>query len=335
MKNKEEIKKRLVRKSEMVPCKSAFIDAHTPGSHLKDNFSIIGPGVTENKEQYVNISEPHGFNIGAAGQPPHIKNSLHSHFTAEVFMIHEGTFEIYWGLDGQNRTTLFEGDVVSIPTHCFRGFENVGNKYGFLFTVLGGDDTGGVEWAPQVFKAAEDHGLILLEDHGVWDINKNPIPKNARTVSPMSYEKAANFNNYSTEEMEQRIYRSGSREPLKTHPLKLGEFGSIQIHRLIGSEETIIPGGDGFELSLFVSIPGGGYKTFSRPEKEVFICYEGIWKIDWSGEDQKGSYFLNAGDLFSVPSNFERSIFCVGEKKGSLYSVVNENSPTIPIWPDL
>ena len=42
--------------------------------------------VTENKEQFVNIREPHGFNIGAAGQPPHIKNSLHSHFTAEVFM---------------------------------------------------------------------------------------------------------------------------------------------------------------------------------------------------------------------------------------------------------
>ena len=34
-----EMKKKLVRRSEMVPCKSAFIDAHTPGNHLKDNFS--------------------------------------------------------------------------------------------------------------------------------------------------------------------------------------------------------------------------------------------------------------------------------------------------------
>ncbi|HIO60789.1 MAG TPA: cupin, partial [Deltaproteobacteria bacterium] len=61
------MKERIVRRSDMVPCKSAFIDAHTPGSHLKDNFSIIGPGVTENQEQVVNIREPHGFNIGAAG----------------------------------------------------------------------------------------------------------------------------------------------------------------------------------------------------------------------------------------------------------------------------
>ena len=157
MKTLETMGKRLVRRSEMVPCKSAFIDAHTPGSHLKDNFSIIGPGVTENKEQFINIREPHGFNIGAAGQPPHIKNSLHSHFTAEVFMIQKGAFEIYWGLKAENRTTLSEGDVISIPTNCFRGFENIGDKYGFMFAILGGDDTGGVEWAPQVFEEAEDH----------------------------------------------------------------------------------------------------------------------------------------------------------------------------------
>jgi len=325
-----EMKKRLVRRSEMVPCKSAFIDAHTPGSHLKDNFSIIGPGVTENKEQFVNIREPHGFNIGAAGQPPHIKNSLHSHFTAEVFMIHEGTFEIFWGLDSKNSTTLFEGDVVSIPTHCFRGFVNVGKKYGFLFTILGGDDTGGVEWAPQVFKAAESHGLVLLEDYGVWDTNKNPIPKGAKKIRSMSFEKAANFNNYSTEEMEQRIYRSGSLKPLKNHPLKYEESGPIQVHHLIGNEEAKIKGGDGFELLLYISKPGGEYKGTNRTEKEVFICYKGLWEIEWSGEDQKGSYFLNAGDLFSIPSNYGRSIKFIGENEGSLYSIINENSLKIP-----
>ena len=116
------MKERIVRRSDMVPCKSAFIDTYSPGSHLKENFSIIGPGVTENQEQVINISEPHGFNLGAAGQPPRIKNSLHSHFTAEVFMIHEGTFEIYWGLNGENKKIISAGDVVSIPTHCFRGY---------------------------------------------------------------------------------------------------------------------------------------------------------------------------------------------------------------------
>ncbi len=332
MKTLETMRTMLVRRSEMVPCKSAFIDAHTPGSHLKDNFSIIGPGVTENKEQFINIREPHGFNIGAAGQPPYIKNSLHSHFTAEVFLIQEGTFDIYWGLHAENHTILTEGDVVSIPTNCFRGFENIGDKYGFLFAILGGDDTGGVEWAPQVFEDAEDHGLVLLEDYGVWDTNKCPIPKGATQVRPMSPEKAATYKNYSTDEMELRICRSGALKPLKNHPLKFGEYGSIQLHRLIGIKEAVIPGGDEFELSLFVAKPGGGYKTFSRSEKEVLICYEGTWKVDWTAEGYKGIILLNAGDLLSVPEHFGRSVECVGNNKGSLYSVINENSPKDPGW---
>ena len=103
------MKDRIVRRSEMVPCKSAFIDTYTPGSHLKENFSIIGPGVTENPEQVINISEPHGFNFGAAGQPPRIKNSLHSHFTAEVFIIHEGTFKFTGGLMGKIKRLSVRG----------------------------------------------------------------------------------------------------------------------------------------------------------------------------------------------------------------------------------
>ena len=251
---------RIVRRSEMVPCRSAFIDTYTPGSHLKDNFSIIGPGVTENPEQVINISEPHGFNFGAAGQPPRIKNSLHSHFTSEVFLIHEGTFEIYWGLNGENHKIISEGDVVSIPTHCFRGFENVGDKYGFLFAILGGDDTGGVEWAPQVFEAAEEHGLVLLEDYGVWDTQKQPVPEGSKRIMPMSCKQAESYDNYTADEMEQRICRKDSLNPLEDHPLKHKKFGCIEFHRLIGTSDAMIPGGDGFELLLHKAVPGGGYE---------------------------------------------------------------------------
>jgi len=322
----EEIRKRLVRRNEMVPCKSAFIDTHTPGSHLKDNFSIIGPGVTENKEQFINIREPHGFNIGATGQPPHIKNSLHSHFTAEVFMIQEGTFKFFWGLNAEKNTILNEGDVISIPTHCFRGFENVGDKYGFMFAILGGDDTGGVEWAPQVFEEAEKHGLVLLEDHGVWDTKKFPIPKKAKRVRPMSHKKAATYNNFSVEEMERQIYRSHSQKPLKNYSLENGRYGSIKLYRLIGITESMIPGGDGFELLLTVAKTGGGFKMFNRHEIEVLICYKGAWKVDWIGDGQKGSYTLNTGDLFSIPGQYERAIECVGNEDGALYSVISSNS---------
>ncbi|MEZ5789895.1 MAG: hypothetical protein R3D34_03560 [Nitratireductor sp.] len=38
---------RIVRYGDLKPCKTAFIDAHTPGSDQKENFTIIGGGVSE------------------------------------------------------------------------------------------------------------------------------------------------------------------------------------------------------------------------------------------------------------------------------------------------
>ena len=37
--------KNVVRYGDLIPCKTAFIDAHTPGSDQKENFTIIQPGV--------------------------------------------------------------------------------------------------------------------------------------------------------------------------------------------------------------------------------------------------------------------------------------------------
>ena len=50
---------RIVRYGELVPCKTAFIDAHTPGSDQKENFTIIGGGVSESPDQHVHIAIPH------------------------------------------------------------------------------------------------------------------------------------------------------------------------------------------------------------------------------------------------------------------------------------
>ena len=37
---------RIVRYSDLRPCFNAFIDTRTPGSDKKENFTIIGPGVS-------------------------------------------------------------------------------------------------------------------------------------------------------------------------------------------------------------------------------------------------------------------------------------------------
>ena len=140
----EEMEKRIVRYGDLTPCKTAFIDARTPGNDQKENFCIIGAGVSENPDQVVHIMETPGFNIGAAGQPPKCTNSLHYHNTAEVFFVLKGRWRFFWGLYGDaGEIIIEEGDIFNIPTHVFRGFENVGTDYGMIMSILGGDDSGG------------------------------------------------------------------------------------------------------------------------------------------------------------------------------------------------
>ncbi|MFT5638830.1 MAG: quercetin dioxygenase-like cupin family protein, partial [Paracoccaceae bacterium] len=166
-----EMEKRIVRYGDLRPCKTAFIDAHTPGSDQKENFTIIGGGVSESADQHVHIQDTPGFNIGAAGQPPNCRNSLHSHRTAEVFFVLKGTWRFFWGRWGNaGEVTLEEGDIINIPTGIFRGFENIGTDYGMIMAILGGDDAGGgVIWAPQVIQDAQDHGLVLGENGKLYD----------------------------------------------------------------------------------------------------------------------------------------------------------------------
>jgi len=170
----EEMEKRIVRYGDLVPCKTAFIDAHTPGSDQKENFTIIGGGVSESPDQHVHITIPHGFNIGAAGQPPKCRNSLHNHRTAEVFIVLSGRWRFFWGERGDaGEVILQEGDIINIPTNMFRGFENIGTDYGMIMAVLGGDDAGGgVIWAPHVIEDAKDHGLILGENGKLYETKK-------------------------------------------------------------------------------------------------------------------------------------------------------------------
>lgn len=167
---------RLVRYEDLVPCTTAFVDARTPGSNAKENFTIIGPGVAENPDQHVHIREPHGFNIGGARQPPGCLNSQHFHESAEVFFVHSGRWAFRTGERADEAQVILNpGDTISIPTYVFRGFENVGNDTGFLYAVLGGDDPGRVVWAPDVLERAKGHGLVLLGSGRLVDTLRDTV----------------------------------------------------------------------------------------------------------------------------------------------------------------
>ena len=204
---KEEAAKRLIKRSDYVSCSVAFIDCKKPGSHLKENYSMIGPGVTTSTDQVINLREPHGFNIGAAAMPHGITNNLHIHFTAEVFLVFKGEWKFRWGPNGDDGEILGKaGDIVSVPTSIFRGFTNVGPDDGWVFTALGGDDTGGIIWHPSIIEEAAQYGLYLTKDNILVDTTKGqPKPDEADLINRISKEEIAKLRRYSVDEMRQRV----------------------------------------------------------------------------------------------------------------------------------
>ncbi|MBY6058011.1 cupin [Leisingera daeponensis] len=265
------IQDRIVRYGELKPCKTAFIDAHTPGSDQKENFTIIGGGVSESPDQHVHITDKIGFNIGAAGQPPKCRNSLHSHTTAEVFFVAKGRWRFFWGRYGTAGEFIAEeGDIFNIPTGMFRGFENVGQDYGMIMSILGGDDAGGgVTWAPQVIEDARAHGLMLGNNGVLYDSKKGQeLPHN---VQPMPVLTEEELKAYPEVPVENVIGKYVARY------WDLMALSAKQPVKVIG-EEALIRDKPGFEVDFLGR--GSAVSEQAKVERPVVLMpASGHWRI--------------------------------------------------------
>jgi len=316
----QEMENRIVRYGDLKPCKTAFIDAHTPGSDQKENFTIIGGGVSESPDQHVHISLPHGFNIGAAGQPPKCRNSLHDHRTAEAFFVLSGRWRFFWGRYGTaGEVTLEEGDIFNIPTGIFRGFENIGTDYGMIMAILGGDDAGGgVMWAPQVIEDAAAHGLILAETGKLYDTKKGEqLPEGVKPMPLMSAEELAKRPEPTTAEV------------LPNHVARYWDmvaYADRKPCKVIG-QTGLLKDKPGFEVDFVTRASVTADKhTHDRPS--VLMPVKGHWRVDWDG----GSTILAPGDTMSVPENLSHSAVPSMTGEAALYHIVATDDPAGLTW---
>lgn len=273
---------RIVRYGDLVPCLDAFIDTRTPGSEAKENFTIIGLGVSENPGQHIHIAEPHGFNIGGARQPPRCVNSQHSHDTAETFVVHSGQWRFTFGETGQDSAVeAGPGDIVSFPTRAFRGFANVGDGVGSLWSVLGGDDPGRVTRAPCVFELAKDYGLVLLENGALVDTAAGEaLPANVAPMPPTSAADVAALDRIDQAHAERLAVRAD------------WQGGGTSIHE--GVVETPLIGGaspiegldpgplrwpHGYHVRRLSFMPGASVPAHRRDEPEVLFVHAGSLAI--------------------------------------------------------
>ena len=281
---------RVVRYADLQPCLNAFVDTRTPGSDAKENFTIIGPGVSENPEQHVHIAEPHGFNIGGARQPPECTNSQHSHDTAEVFVVHTGRWRFDFGEHGDDaQIEAGPGDIVSFPTQAFRGFRNIGEDVGFLWSVLGGDDPGRVTWAPSVFAMARDYGLVLLENGSLVDTAAGqPLPDGVAPMPVTSRETIERLRVMRPEDADEVLARApASPEPGET---------------LVIGPDVILPAAEGFTLSRLVLAAGDRQDAGAADQPEVLFVQDGEASVETMG----ATVSLTSGDTMTVPPRLAR-----------------------------
>lgn len=287
-----EMEQRLVRYADLRPCYNAFIDTRSPGSERKENFTIIGPGVAESRDQFVHITERHGFNIGGARQPPGCVNSQHSHDTAEVFVVHTGNWRFNIGEHGNDVQVLAgPGDVITLPTNMFRGFTNVGDDVGYLFAVLGGDDAGNVLWAPYVFDMAKDYGLVLLESGELIDaVAGEQVPAGAKLMPRTTAEQVAKAYLPTMAEAESLLWRSDDRQETAVRPI-IDPDGPFDWYHGFTLARIDIKAGD--------SLPA---EALSCPE--VIFIQSGELKLIWG----QGELVLAKGDTITIPVGLERRL---------------------------
>ncbi len=311
---------RIVRYGDLQPCKTAFIDAHTPGSDQKENFTIIGGGVSESPDQHVHIAIPHGFNIGAAGQPPKCRNSLHSHRTAEVFFVLSGRWRFFWGLNGTaGEVVLEQGDIFNIPTGIFRGFENIGTDYGMIMAILGGDDAGGgVIWAPQVIEDASDHGLVLGANGKLYDSKQGQsLPDGVDPMPLLTQDELAAFPEPMTAEV------------LPNHVARYWDLVALADRaptKVIGAT-GILRDKPGFEVE-FVTRASASPKMYQYDRPSVLMPVRGNWRVSWPD----GSTVLNAGDTMSVPEDLPHNAVPSMTGEASLFHVIATDDAAGPTW---
>jgi quercetin dioxygenase-like cupin family protein len=314
----EGIESRVVRRRDMVACKLAFIDCKMPGSDLKENYSLVGPGVTQSKDQVVNLTEAHGFSLGVAAMPPGTVNNLHIHYTAEVFMIFSGTWTFRWGDGGKEGEIVGRaGDVVSVPTWIFRGFTNSGSDDGWIFSALGGDDTGGIIWHPSILESAARHGLYLSRDNMLIDTEAGaPVPSADEQLKPISQADIQTLRHYTPEQMRERVVCAADRRfsPNSLLDSRLEGHGA-EIAPVLGhgmsedrEEVTPVPNPHGFSID-WIRIPEHGVMgPFRITEKQVLIVFEGVADISLDLGRGAEATIVAAQELVSPPANSWRKI---------------------------
>ncbi len=299
----------------------AFIDYRIPGCAPKKNYALIGPGVSQNPNQPVSLREKHGFQVGGVSMPAGTTNPPHMHFTAEVFICTKGRWQMHWGFDPDPlKAEIGEGDVFTVPTWIYRGFQSLGPDDAFMFTALGRNDTGGILWGPWTLEAAREQGVHLTEDYRIIDEQLGQTwSESDKRLQPMTPQEISELRKWTPEQMARRLVRFAdldwSTDALLDSSLPGCGAAIAPVIGLGMSQErnhlAPVHNAHGFSIEWLRLPAGGSMSRHSLSDKQVLVVYRGQVEICVDGSDAplaiaaKGT--AQGWDSYAMPADSWRS----------------------------
>ncbi len=334
----EELQARYIPAATLKYSTDAFIDYRIPGCGPKKNYALIGPGVSQNPNQPVSLREKHGFQVGGVAMGPGVINPPHMHFTAEVFICTRGNFSLHWGFDPERHEYKLEGgDIATIPTWIYRGFESHGTAdgaEGFMFTGLGQDDTGGILWGAATLEAAREQGVHLTEDYKIIDEHLGgKWEEGMKRLQPMTPQEVSQLRTWSPEQMRQRVVKFAeldwSQRALLDSALPGcgGTIAPVIGHGMSAERNHLAPvmNSHGFSIEWLKIPKGGSVSCHQLTSKQVLAVYQGSIEIYIQNEPFAGIEYAQSAteivangtaqgnDCYAMPANVWRSYRNAGD----------------------
>lgn len=156
----DEMSARLTRQEDLSWSTKSFLDSRLTdgGATLA---TVIGYGITEDREQAPRLSDPHGFSLAWLRAEPGMGVSTHRVHESQVLIVTEGRWRVTLNKEAPVATEVGPGDTLSIPEGAWRRFESVGDSPAQTVLITGGEGRTRLEWDESVVNAARQKDAMI------------------------------------------------------------------------------------------------------------------------------------------------------------------------------
>lgn len=156
----EAMRSRITLEEDLDWSEKPTLDSVLPGGRKK-LASVIGHGLTEDRNQQPRVSNPHGFAMAWMEAEPGEGFLMHRHHDSQVFLVRHGEWELTFNEEADVKINLDAWDLVSVPEGTWRSLTNIGQSVGRVLVITGSDARTRIEWARTVIEQAEAQGVAI------------------------------------------------------------------------------------------------------------------------------------------------------------------------------